>query len=88
MGRAPPHAYHPPVGQRSQTETLAGIYQAFLQKRTWAQSALAKELGISVEPLRRVLHELLERGMPLSRDEDHPQVYWSVPKGWSAWSGH
>jgi predicted DNA-binding transcriptional regulator YafY len=70
------------VGQRSQTETLAGIYQAFLQKRTWAQSALAKELGISVDPLRRVLGELLERGMPLSRDEDHPQVYWSVPKGW------
>jgi predicted DNA-binding transcriptional regulator YafY len=70
------------VGQRSQTETLAGIYQAFLQKRTWAQSALAKELGIGVEPLRRVLHELLEQGMPLSRDEDHPHVFWSVPKGW------
>jgi predicted DNA-binding transcriptional regulator YafY len=82
VGNAPPHAYHRVVGQRSQTETLAGIYQAFLQKRTWPQSTLAKELGIGVEPLRRVLCELLDNGMPLSREEDHPHVYWSVPKGW------
>jgi hypothetical protein len=40
------------VGQRSQTETLAGIYQAFLQRRTWKQRDLAKDLDIGVEPLR------------------------------------
>jgi predicted DNA-binding transcriptional regulator YafY len=72
----------PPVGQRSQTETLAGIYQAFLQRRTWKQKDLAKALDIGVEPLRRVLHELREQGMPLHREDDHPHVYWSVPKDW------
>jgi predicted DNA-binding transcriptional regulator YafY len=29
-----------------------------------------------------VLHELLGQGMPLARDEEHPHVFWSVPKGW------
>jgi predicted DNA-binding transcriptional regulator YafY len=70
------------VGRRSQTETVAGIYQAFLQRRTWPQAALAKELEVSVGTLRRVLGELQAGGMPLHRDEDHPQVYWSVPKDW------
>ena len=75
-------AYYAHVGQRSQTETVAGIYQAFLQQRTWKQKALSKALDIGVEPLRRVLHELRERGMPLHREDDHPHVYWSVPKDW------
>lgn len=70
------------MGQRSQTETLAGIYQAFLRRRTWKQADLARELAISVEPLRRILNELSEKGMPLHREEDHPHVYWSVPKDW------
>ena len=70
------------MGQRSQTESVAGIYQAFLQKRTWKQAELAKELGIGPEPVRRILYELLERGMPLEREEDRPHVYWSVPKDW------
>jgi predicted DNA-binding transcriptional regulator YafY len=71
------------VGQRSTTETLAGIYQAFLGKRTWRQPELAKELGIGVEALRRVLFELMEKGMPLERDEeDRSRVFWSVPSDW------
>ena len=70
------------MGARSQTETVAGIYQSFLQRRTWPQAALAKELDVSVGTLRRVLGELQSEGMPLHRDEDHPQVYWSVPKDW------
>lgn len=71
------------VGQRSTTETLAGIYQAFLAKRTWRQPELARELGIGVEALRRMLFELTERGMPLERDEeDRSRVYWSVPADW------
>jgi len=70
------------VGQRSQTESVAGVYQAFLQRRTWKQAELAKELGIGPEPLRRILYELRERGMPLDREEDRPHVYWSVPKDW------
>ena len=70
------------MGRRSQTETVAGIYQAFLQQRTWTQSALAKELTVTVETLRRVLTELQAEGMPLDREEDHPHVYWSVAKDW------
>ncbi|HEY2517063.1 MAG TPA: WYL domain-containing protein [Polyangiaceae bacterium] len=71
------------MGQRSTTETLAGIYQAFLAKRTWRQPELAKELGIGVEALRRVLFELMEKGMPLERDEEErSRVYWSVPSDW------
>jgi predicted DNA-binding transcriptional regulator YafY len=70
------------VGRRSQTETIAGIYQAFLQRRTWPQAALARELEVTVEALRRVLGELQAGGMPLHRDEDHPHVYWSVGKDW------
>jgi predicted DNA-binding transcriptional regulator YafY len=73
----------PSVGQRSTTETLAGIYQAFLAKRTWRQPELARELGIGVEALRRMLLELTEKGMPLERDEeDRSRVYWSVPADW------
>jgi predicted DNA-binding transcriptional regulator YafY len=70
------------VGRRSQTETIAGIYQAFLHRRTWSQAELARELELNVPTVRRVLTELLAEGMPLEREEDHPQVYWSVPKDW------
>jgi predicted DNA-binding transcriptional regulator YafY len=70
------------MGRRSQTNTLAGIYQAFLQDRSWSQANLARELHVSVETLRRVLGELQTEGMPLHRDEDHPHVYWSVGKDW------
>jgi predicted DNA-binding transcriptional regulator YafY len=70
------------MGQRSPTETLAGIYQAFLARRTWTQSALARELEISPERISRILRDLHSRGMPLERQEDHPHVYWSVPKRW------
>ncbi len=70
------------VGQRSATETLAGIYQAFLSRRVWKQADLARELGIGTEALRRTLHELQEKGMPLEREDEPPQVYWSVRKDW------
>src|SRR5579864_8922646 len=82
LGSLQPPAYDHAVGQRSATETLAGVYQAFLSRRTWSQSDLARELGVSSEVLRRVLHELQEKGMPLVREEDRPQVYWSVRKHW------
>lgn len=71
------------MGQRSSTETVAAIYQAFLTRRTWRQPELAKEVGVGVEALRRVLFELAEKGMPLERDEeDRSKVYWSVPADW------
>ncbi|MFI5301729.1 MAG: helix-turn-helix transcriptional regulator, partial [Polyangiales bacterium] len=55
---------------------------AFVQRRVWKQTELAKQLEVSTEVIRRVLHELREKGMPLDREEDHPHVYWTVPKDW------
>lgn len=72
----------PAVGQRSATETIAAVMQAFLAQRTWQQSQLADQLGLKVPALRKRLLELKETGMPLSREEEHPHVYWSVPKSW------
>ena len=70
------------MGRRSATETLGAIYQAFLRQRTWVQAELAADVGVAVPALRRHLDELCRRGMPLDREEDHPHVYWSVPKDW------
>lgn len=32
--------------------------------------------------MRRHLDDLLLAGWPLEREEEHPHVYWSVPRGW------
>src|ERR1700722_8897668 len=76
-------AYHrPPVGQRSTTDTVIGIYQAFHTRRTWKQADLARSLNVGTEAVRRVLLELQEKGMPLESEVDRPHVYWSVRKNW------
>lgn len=56
--------------------------QAFLSQRVWSQASLADALGLKVPALRKRLTELQASGMPLTREEDHPHVYWSVPKTW------
>jgi predicted DNA-binding transcriptional regulator YafY len=64
-------------------ETVAGVLVAFIEKRTWAQPALAKHLGVTVRTLRRCLVDLRESGVPLEQDpENRSCVYWSVPFGW------
>ena len=70
------------MGQRSSTETVVAIVQAFLQRRTWSQAELARHVGIAVPALRKRLNELTTSGFPLDREEDHPHVFWSVPKDW------
>jgi DNA-binding transcriptional ArsR family regulator len=71
------------VGQRSASETVARIMLAFTEQRTWTQAELARRLELAVPAVRRHLMELRAGGMPLERDdEDRPQVFWSVPKGW------
>ena len=37
---------------------------------------------MGVPALRRHLASLVLRGWPLTSEEDHPHVWWSVPKGW------
>jgi predicted DNA-binding transcriptional regulator YafY len=70
------------MGQRSRTETVVAVLQAFLQKRTWKQIDLARHVGVNAAALRKHLHELTASGFPLEREDDHPHVYWSVPSGW------
>jgi predicted DNA-binding transcriptional regulator YafY len=70
------------VGRRSSSRSIAAIYQAFLQQNTWRQAELADRVGISVKALRDVLGELEELKMPLEHDREHPNVFWSVPRGW------
>lgn len=72
----------PTVGQRSATETLFGIIAAFIEKRTWTQADLARRLETRPETIRKRLLELVEGGFQLEREDDHPHVYWSVPKNW------
>jgi len=70
------------VGQRSSTETIVALLQAFLEQRTWSQADLADHIGVGVAAVRKRLQELSAHGVPLTREEDPPQVYWSVPPGW------
>ena len=70
------------MGQRSATETLFGIVAAFIDKRTWSQAELARRLETRPETIRKQLTELQAAGFRLEREEDHPHVYWSVPKNW------
>lgn len=70
------------MGQRSATETVAGIFQRFLQQREWSQAALARSLEISVKAVRARLAELEAEGIPFERIEAPPHVLWRVPDGW------
>lgn len=70
------------MGQRSATESLAAVVQAFLTQRTWKQAELARHVDIGVPALRKHLLSLQAAGVPLSDEKDPPHVYWSVPKTW------
>jgi len=69
------------VGQRSATDTVAAIVGAFLENRIWKQAELARRLEMTTPALRKRLEELAGP-LRLDREEDHPHVYWSVPKDW------
>ncbi|HYQ44229.1 MAG TPA: WYL domain-containing protein, partial [Polyangiaceae bacterium] len=70
------------VGRKGGTETVANVLLAFLESRTWRQAELAKRAGVERKQIVRVLEDLQLAGFALEREEDHPNVYWSVPKGW------
>jgi predicted DNA-binding transcriptional regulator YafY len=69
--------------QRTAGATNSQILLAFGESRTWVQKDLAKRCGVGVRALRERLDELKAAGLPLTRDEELPKVYWSVPKTWS-----
>lgn len=70
------------MGSRPASETVARILVAFLREPTWSQAALARTCEVSSKQVKRHLDGLAASGMPLEREEDHPHVYWSVPRGW------
>lgn len=73
--------YDPGVGQRSGTETVIELVQAFMERRTWSQADLARRLSMTTPAVRSKLQEL-QGPFRLEREEDHPHVYWSVPRDW------
>jgi len=70
------------MGTKNAYETITRVVQAFTTARTWKQADLARSVEVTSERVAKVLQELVDAGMPLDRDEDPPQVYWSVPKHW------
>lgn len=70
------------MGARDRYETITRVIQAFSVQRTWTQAALAREVGVGTPALRRIILNLEAAGMRLEREDEHPHVYWSVPKGW------
>ena len=70
------------MGQRSNTETIIAILQAFLDHKTWKQAALARHVGVGAATIHKRLTELAASGVPLTSEKDHPHVYWSLPKSW------
>lgn len=70
------------MGRRSATDTALQLLTAFMRQQTWTQAELAEQIDVSTKVIRKHLLALSEYGMPLEREEDHPHVYWSVPKAW------
>lgn len=70
------------MGTRSASQTALAILAAFLEERTWMQAALARRVGVQPATIRTHLLELQREGVPLERQEEDNQVYWSLPGDW------
>ncbi len=70
------------MGQRSSTETVVAVFQAFLKKRRWTQAQLSRQAEIGVPAVRKHLRELQKSGVPLESRRDLHDVWWSVPEDW------
>lgn len=70
------------MSRKRTAEIVASVIQAFLEDPTWAQAELARRAGTSSETLRKTLEDMSSVGWPFERDEEPPQVYWSLPRGY------
>jgi predicted DNA-binding transcriptional regulator YafY len=70
------------MGKRAAAETVTAIVAAFWKQKTWSQMDLARELELAPRTVRKHLDELLRAGWPLEKEDEHPHVFWSVPKNW------
>jgi predicted DNA-binding transcriptional regulator YafY len=73
------------MGRRNHAETMIAIVDAFHEKNTWTQAALAERVGVEARSVRAVLDVLVEtKRFPLERMREGAHVYWSLPKRWVA----
>lgn len=70
------------MGQRATHETFIKIISAFVAQKRWAQAALAREVGVSTEAVRKHLRQMKADGWPLQEEQDPPQVVWRMPPNW------
>jgi len=72
------------MGARDSYETLARIFQAFAEKRSWRQADLARKVGVEPKRIRTVMTDLAEADFPFHGKGDKNDASWSVPPGWLA----
>jgi predicted DNA-binding transcriptional regulator YafY len=70
------------MGAQSSTGSLVRIFHALMRQNTWRQAELAQEVGLHVPALRRCMLELQGAGIPVHRDHEPPNVFWSIPSNW------
>lgn len=70
------------MGRKSSTEAVSAVLLAFLESRTWTQKGLADRAGVERKQIVRILRDLELAGLRLEREDDPPNVYWSVSKDW------
>lgn len=73
------------MGKRAAVETVTAIVAAFWKQRRGPKRSWAGSWGWRrgrCASIWRSWCELVRAGWPLDKDEDHPHVFWSVPKSW------
>lgn len=70
------------MGAKGSYESIAKALLAFRGQPTWKQADLARHLNLQTRRISQLLDELSLAGVPFEREQDHPHVYWSVPRGW------
>jgi predicted DNA-binding transcriptional regulator YafY len=64
------------VGKKSAVETALKIFEAFEERKTWRQAALAKVVDVTVESLRKYLELITIR--QIVRQQEGADVYWTM----------
>ena len=71
------------MGNRGRSESVVGVLSFFFQKqKRWSQAAIARELDLRVEAVRKILVDLQASGVPLTPRAERPHVYWTMRKDW------
>ncbi len=74
------------MGRRSASDSATKVIGLFLERSSWVQSELARELDLTTEATRGVLRALCDAQIPLTSERHGPQVLWKLEEGWLAGS--